>query len=70
MKDQSAELKRSNKKVGNLESELNKAKLALSVADKLKTDLVAAEQARDASYVATTQAQNEAVAAKLKGTRH
>ncbi|GFY98933.1 hypothetical protein Acr_13g0003340 [Actinidia rufa] len=45
--------------LGNLESELNKAKLALSVADKLKPDLVAAEQARDASYVATTQAQNE-----------
>lgn len=43
MKDQLAELKRAKKKVGSLKLELNKAKLALSAADQLKSDLAAAE---------------------------
>ena len=43
MKDQLAKLKRANKKVGSLESELNKAKLALAATDQLKEDLAALE---------------------------
>ena len=38
----------------NLESELNKARLALVDNDQLKVDLAATEQARDSSYVAAT----------------
>ena len=45
MVDQSAKLKRVKKNVGSLESEKNKAKLALAVTNQLKADLVVAEQA-------------------------
>ena len=55
MVEQSAELKRAKKKVGNLESKLNKTKLALAATDQLKADLMA-EQAWDASYAAITHA--------------
>ena len=48
--------------MGSLESELNKAKLALAATNQLKEDLAAVEQAWDASYVVVTQAQVEAVA--------
>ena len=61
MVEQSTELKRAKKKVDNLESELNKAKLALAVIDHLKADLAAPKQAQDASYKAATQAQSEVV---------
>ncbi|GFY84010.1 hypothetical protein Acr_03g0007840 [Actinidia rufa] len=59
VQDQLAKLKRANKKVGSLESELNKAKLALVATDQLKADLAALEQAQDTSYTAMTQAQND-----------
>ena len=62
MVEQSTELKRAKKKVGSLEFELNKAKLALAATDQLKADLVVVEQARDAIYAAATQAQSEAAA--------
>ena len=45
--------------MSNLESKLKQAKLALAVTKQFKVDLVAAEEARDASYVASTQAQNK-----------
>ena len=54
MKQLSIELKNTKKKVGILESELNKAKLVLTATDQLKANLVVVEQARDASYAATT----------------
>ena len=53
---------KSQEEGGQLESELNKAKLALTIADQLKEDLVVVEEAWDASYAAATQAQNEAAA--------
>ena len=59
---QSAELKRAKKKVDNLESKRNKAKLTLAIVDQLKADLVAAEQAQDTSYVAAAQAQSDVAA--------
>ena len=43
IKKQSAELKKTKKKVGSLESELNKAKLILAVTNHLKADLAAVE---------------------------
>ncbi|GFY88886.1 hypothetical protein Acr_06g0008260 [Actinidia rufa] len=49
MKEQSNELKHSNEKVGSLESKLNKAKLALPIADQLKLDLATAEQNKGSS---------------------
>ncbi|GFS38412.1 hypothetical protein Acr_00g0057380 [Actinidia rufa] len=52
-------VKKTKKKVGSLESELNKAKLALATTDQLKADLVATENAQDVSYAAATQTQNE-----------
>ena len=75
-----AELKRAKKKMGNLESELNKARLALADIDLLKADLATKKQAWvavtkleswDSSYIAATQAQdkvvaNEAALAQLK----
>ena len=45
--------------MGSLESELNKAKLALAAIDQLKVDLATIKKARDASYAVATQAQNE-----------
>ena len=39
MTEQSTELKRAKKKVSNLESELNKANIALAILDQLKPDL-------------------------------
>ena len=45
MVDQSAKLKRVKKNVGSLESEKNKAKLALDATNQLKADVVVAEQA-------------------------
>ena len=56
----SAELKRAKKKVGNLESKLNKAKLALAAIDQLKTNLAIAKQVRDVNYADATQAQSKA----------
>ena len=64
MKEQSAELKRAKKKIGDLESELNKAKLSLTAIDQLKEDLAGVEQVRDASYASATQVQNKAAAAE------
>ena len=52
MMEQSTELKRAKKKVGNLKSELNEAKLALATS----------EQARDAIYVTAAQAQSDVAA--------
>ena len=43
MKKQSNELKRTKRKVGSLESELNKAKATLAATDQLKVDLAIAE---------------------------
>ena len=43
MAEQSVELKRDKKKVGDLESKLNKAKLALATIQQLKVDLAAAK---------------------------
>ena len=63
MAEHSVELKRAKKKMGNLESELNKARLMLAKVDKLKADLVAVEQAQDSSYAATTKAQDKVAAA-------
>ena len=56
MKVQLAKLRRAKKKIGGLESKLNKAKLSLTAIDQLKEDLAAAEQTRDASYASATQA--------------
>ena len=56
----SAELKRAKKKVGILESKLNKAKLALAAIDQLKTNLAIAKQVRDVNYADATQAQSKA----------
>ena len=47
-------MNKAKKKVSNLESELNKAKLALAATNQLMEDLVAVEEARDASYAAVT----------------
>ncbi|GFZ08884.1 hypothetical protein Acr_20g0006920 [Actinidia rufa] len=54
------------KRVGNLESKLNKAKLRLATIEQLKVDLVAIEQAWDASYATATQAENKVVAIKAR----
>ena len=48
--------------MGELKFELNKARLALADVYQLMADLVIVEQARDANYVAATQAQDKAVA--------
>ena len=60
MKQQSTELKKFKKKVSNLEFELKQAKLALATINQLKMNLVAAKEARDATYAAATQAHNKA----------
>ena len=65
MAEHSIELKRAKKKMGNLESELNKARLAQANIDQLKADLAAAEQARDSSYAAATKAQDKVAAAEV-----
>ena len=54
--EQSSELKRTKKKVRNLESKLNKAKLALATINQLKAYLAATEQAWDVIYEFVTQA--------------
>ena len=64
MAEQSAEMKRAKKKMGNLEFELNKAKLALGEIDQLKADLATAKQSWDASFAAATQAQDKAATAE------
>ena len=56
MKDQSTELQRAKKKVGNQESKLNKAKLALSATDQLKSDLAATKKAQATTYATAIQA--------------
>ena len=43
MKEQSIELKRAKKKMGGLESELNKAKVALASMDAMKRNLAFVE---------------------------
>ena len=43
MVEQSTELKRAKKKVGNLKSELNKAKLAMATIDNWKANLATTE---------------------------
>ena len=43
MKEQSSELKKTKKKMGSLESKLNKAKLTLAATNQLKADLAAVE---------------------------
>ena len=48
MAEQSTELKRAKKKTGSLESELNKARLALANINQLKANLATVEQAWDA----------------------
>ena len=69
MKKQSVKLKKSKKKVGSLESELNKAKLALTATNLLKVDLATTEEARDACYAPTTQTQNEATTTGAQGDK-
>ena len=66
MIEQSTELKRAKKKMGELKFELNKARLALADVYQLMADLVIVEQARDANYVAATQAQDKATLAQLQ----
>ncbi|GFY95433.1 hypothetical protein Acr_10g0008180 [Actinidia rufa] len=61
MTQQSNELKKSKKKVINLESEMKQANIGLATTEQLKLDLAAIEKARDASYAVATQAQNEVV---------
>ena len=69
MKEQSVELKRAKKKIGSLESELNKAKLLLTAIDQLKEDLAAAKQGQDASYTSTTQNKADVVETALAELR-
>ena len=46
-------------------AELKKARLTLAEVNQLKVDLVAAKQARESIYVATTQAQDKAAIAEV-----
>ena len=54
MKQQSNEMKKSNKKVSNLESEQKKIKLKLGATEQLKLDLTAVEETRDSNYATDT----------------
>ncbi|GFY89145.1 hypothetical protein Acr_06g0010850 [Actinidia rufa] len=62
----SNELKKSKKKVSNFKSKVKKTKLELAASEQLKLDLVVVEEAQDSSYVAITQAQNEAAFTKVQ----
>ncbi|GFZ14427.1 hypothetical protein Acr_24g0006170 [Actinidia rufa] len=52
MKQHLAKLKKTKKKVGSLEFELNKAKLELATTNQLKADLATTKQTQNASYAA------------------
>ena len=68
MKQQSAKLKKTKKKVNNLESKLKHAKLALAIVEQLKLDLATTVEARDSSYTDSTRPRMKLLLLWLKGT--